>query len=75
MTVTPICTVARNWSMLSWRPLSRRAERLPCSISVSTRLRRAVMIAISLPEKNPFPSSNAKMEATMKTGSDMGCPW
>ena len=33
--------------------------------------RRAEMIAISLPEKKPFPSSSRKIEAAMKRGSDM----
>ena len=75
MTVTPICTVARNWSMSSWRARTRPAARLPSSIRLSMRLRRAVMIAISLPEKKPFPRSSTRMEATMRTGSDMECPW
>ncbi len=70
-TVTPICTVARNWPMLSWRPFTRAAARLPSSTRLSMRLRRAEMIAISLPEKNPLPSSRRTIEAAMKRGSDM----
>jgi hypothetical protein len=35
------------------------------------RLRRAEMIAISLPEKNPLPRRRRRIEAAMKTGSDM----
>jgi hypothetical protein len=70
-TVTPIWTVARNWSMLSWRAFTREAARLPSSTRLSMRLRRAAMIAISLPEKKPFPSRRRTIEAAMKSGSDM----
>ena len=54
-------------------PLGRPA---PPSISVSMRLRRAVMIAISLPEKNPFARSSATMESDdedrLRHGADHG---
>src|SRR5262245_20935233 len=73
MRVTPIWAVARNWSMLSWRYLPRRAPRLPSSISDSTRLRRAEMIAISLPEKKPLPSRQKRIAIATRTGSDMTC--
>ena len=70
-TVTPIWTVARNWSMLSWSTFTRAAAREPSSSSVSMRLRRAESTAISPPEKKPFPSSSRKIEAAMNRGSDM----
>ncbi len=57
--------------MLSWRAFTREAARLPSSMRPSMRLRRAEMIAISLPEKKPLPSSSTKIEAAMKRGSDM----
>ena len=57
--------------MLSWRAFTREAARLPSSMRPSMRLRRAEMIAISLPEKKPLPSSSRKIEAAMKRGSDM----
>ena len=41
--------------MLSWRAFTREAARLPSSMRPSMRLRRAEMIAISLPEKKPLP--------------------
>ena len=35
------------------------------------RLRRAEMMAISLPEKKPFPSSSSTIETAINRGSDM----
>ena len=58
--------------MSSWSALTRDAARLPSAISPSMRLRRAEMMAISLPEKKPLPRSSTTMEAAMKRGSDMG---
>ena len=43
--------------MLSCSSRTRPAARLPCSASRSILLRRAEMIAISLPENKPLPSS------------------
>ncbi len=57
--------------MSSWSALTRDAARLPSAISPSMRLRRAEMMAISLPEKKPLPRSRTTMETAMKTGSDM----
>jgi hypothetical protein len=70
-TVTPICTVARNWSMSSWSAFTRAAARLPALAMPSIRLFRAVITAISLPEKNPFPSRRSTIDAAMKSGSDI----
>ena len=57
--------------MLSWSSWTRLAARLPCSASRSILLRRAEMIAISLPEKRPLPSSITTMATTMTRGSVM----
>ena len=58
--------------MLSWSARTREAARLPSLARLSMRLRRAEMIAISLPEKKPFPSSSSTIEAAIQRGSDMG---
>src|SRR5438552_7555692 len=68
MRVTPIWAVARKRSMLSWRCLTRRAAPLPSAMSCSTRPRRMEMMAISLPEKKPFPSRHSTMATTSTTG-------
>ena len=56
--------------MLSCRAFTRPALRLPSAIRLSIRLRLTEMIAISLPEKNPFPSRRTTIDAAMKRGSD-----
>ncbi len=71
ISVTPIWAVARNRSTLSWSARTRWAARLPPAISASIRLLRAERIAISLPEKNPFPTRHNKIAATSRLTSLM----